>query len=276
MKKCATENRKSLRESLAPLRKVQANITGADKKLAATEAQVDAQEKEVCQTIKRLFAQLKAVLEQQEMELLNKAVTLAREKKDALTAQRKGLQMAETEIQSLVEFVERNVENTSDQDLIVIHTQLQAKMEEEEKRHQQLSLEPATTADIIFDPPSPDTIPRDLGKVFRISLDMGDLSSLQLGKQFQVTLRAPDHRNPTTKAELKSVVGPASSVQADVVQKGVGVYNITCTPRVRGRHDLMVKVNGKDIAGSPFRVFVKIHPTQLGPPVRTMTGFNRP
>ena len=166
MKKCATENRKSLRESLAPLRKVQANITGADKKLAATEAQVDAQEKEVCQTIKRLFAQLKAVLEQQEMELLNKAVTLAREKKDALTAQRKGLQMAETEIQSLVEFVERNVENTSDQDLIVIHTQLQAKMEEEEKRHQQLSLEPATTADIIFDPPSPDTIPRDLGKVF--------------------------------------------------------------------------------------------------------------
>ena len=105
---------------------------------------------------------------------------------------------------------------------------------------------------------------------------MGDLSSLQLGKQFQVTLRAPDHRNPTTKAELKSVVGPASSVQADVVQKGVGVYNITCTPRVRGRHDLMVKVNGKDIAGSPFRVFVKIHPTQLGPPVRTMTGFNRP
>ena len=282
LKKCATESRKSLRDSLTPLRKVQANITGADKKLVATEAQVDAQEKEVCQTIKRSFAQLKAVLEQRETELLNKAVTLAREKKDALTAQRKGLQMAETEIQSLVEFVERNVENTSDQDLMVIRTQLQAKMEEEEKCHQQLSLEPATTADMAYDPPSPDAIPRDLGEVFRLSqflhmFEIGDLSSIQFGKPCKMTLKAPNHQNLLTiQAELKSLADPASSVQADVVQKGVGVYNITCTPRVRGRHDLMVKVNGKDIVGSPFRVFVKIHPTQLGPPVRTITGVREP
>ena len=281
VKKCATESRKSLRDSLTPLRKVQANITGADRMLLATEAQVDAQEKEVCQTIKRSFAQLKVALEQQETELLNKAVTLAREKKDALMAQRKGLQMAETEIQSLVEFVERNVECTSDQDLMVIHTQLQAKMEEEEKRHQQLSLEPATTADITYDPPSPDAIPRNLGEVFQLSqflhiFKIGDLSSIQLGKPCKMTLKASNHRNLAIQAELKSVVDPASSVQADVIQKGVGVYNITCTPRVRGRHDLTVKVNDKDIVGSPFRVFVKIHPTQLGPPVRTITGVSKP
>ena len=281
VKKCATESRKSLRHSLTPLRKVQANITGADKKLVATEAHVDTQEKEVCQTIKRSFAQLKAILEQRETELLNKAVTLVREKKDALMAQRKGLQMVETEIQSLVEFVERNVENTSDQDLMVIHTQLQAKIEEEEKRHQQLSLEPATIADITYDPPSPDAVPRSLGEVFRHSqmphaYEIRDLSSIQLGKVSKMmTLKAPGHHNPTIQAELKSVVDPAASMQADVVQKGVGVYNITCTLRVRGRHDLTVKVNGKDIVGSPFRVFVKIHPTQLGPPVRTISGANR-
>ena len=279
LKKCAIESRKSLRDSLTPLRKVQANITGADKKLVATEAQVDTQEKEVCQTIKQSFAQLKAILEQRETELLNKAVTLAREKKDALTAQRKGLQMAETEIQSLVEFVERNVENTSDQDLMVIRTQLQAKMEEEEKRHQQLSLEPATTADITYNPPSPDAIPRDLGEVLQLSqvCEVRDLSSIQLGKPSKMmTFKTPGHQNPTIQAELISLVDPASSVQAHVVQKGVGVYNITCTPRVRGRHGLTVKVNGKDIVGSPFRVFVKIHPTQLGPPVRKIAGVKGP
>ena len=165
VKKCATESRKSLCDSLTPLRNVQANITGADKKLVATEAQVDTQEEEVCQAIKQSFAQLKAILKQREAELLSKAVTLAQEKKDTLTAQRESLQMAETEIQSLVKFVEQNVENTSDQDLMVIRTQLQAKMEEEEKRHQQLSLEPATTADMAYDCPS-DVVPRDLGNVF--------------------------------------------------------------------------------------------------------------
>ena len=269
LKKCATEARETIRDSLAPLRKVQANIVGANKKLAGTGAQVGSQKEEVSQTIKKSFRQLRAILEQRETELLKKVLTLAQEKEDALMAQRKGLQMAQTEIQSLVEFVERNVENTSDQDLMVIRTQLQSKVEEGEKRHQQLSLDPATTADITCCPPSPDNIPRDLGEVFRLSFTPP--SSLQLGKPSTAVLKIPDHQNPTIRAELQSLADPASSVPADVVGKGAGVYHITYTPRVRGRHDLTVKVNGQGIAGSPFRVFVKIHPTQLGPPVRTIT-----
>ena len=274
VKKCAIEARKTLRQSLALLQKIHANITGADKKLAGTEAQVGSQEEEVCQIIKQSFHQLKSVLEQRETELMKKVLTLAQEKKDALTAQKKGLQMAQTEIQTLVEFVERNVENTSDQDLMGILSQLQSKVEEEEKRHQQLSLDPATSADITCCPPSPDDIPRDLGEVFRFSFTPP--TSLQLGNPSTAVLKIPDHQNPTIRAELQSLVDSASSVPADVVGKGVGVYHITYTPRVRGRHDLTVKVNGQDIVGSPFRVFVKIHPTQLRRPVRTITGVNKP
>ena len=57
-----------------------------------------------------------------------------------------------------------------------IRTQLQTKVEEEEKRHHQLSLEPATTADISCNPPSPDAIPRELGAVF----PAGDLAKLNV------------------------------------------------------------------------------------------------
>ena len=274
LNKCATEARKTLRDSLTPLRNVQANIAGADKKLAGTEAQVGSQKEKVCKSVKQSFRQLKAVLEQRETELVKKVLTLVQEKKDALTAQKKGLQMAQTEIQSLVEFVERNVENTSDQDLMSILSQLQSKVEEGEKRHQQLSLDPATTADITCCLPSPNDISRDLGEVFRLSFT--PQSPPQLSKPSTAVLKISDHQNPTIQAELQSLADPASSVQADVVEKGVGVYHITYTPRARGRHDLTVKVNGQDIAGSPFRVFVKIHPTQLGPPVRTITGVNQP
>ena len=274
VKKCATEARKTLCDSLTPLRKVQSNIAGADKKLAGTEVQVGSQEEKVCKSIQQSFRKLRAVLEQRETELVKKVLTLAQEKKDALTAQRKGLQMAQTEIQSLVEFVERNVENTSDQDLMAILSQLQSKVEEGEKRHQQLFLDPTTTADITCCPPSPGDIPRDLGEVFRLAFTPP--SSTQLSKPSTAVLTIPDHQNPTIRAELQSLADPASSVPADVVGKGAGVYHITYTPRVRGRHDLTVKVNSQDIAGSPFRVFVKIHPTQLGPPVRTITGIKSP
>ena len=272
VKKCATEARKTLRDCLTPLRNVHANIACADKKLAGTETQVGSQEEKTCKSIQQSFRKLRAVLEQRERELVKKVQTLAQEKKDALTAQRKGLQIAQTEIQSLVEFVERNVENTSDQDLMGILSQLQSKVEEGEKRHQQLSLDPATTADITCCPPSPDDIPRDLGEVISFTPP----SSAQLSKPFTAVLKIPDHQNPTIRAELQSLADPASSRLVDVVGKGEGVYHITYTPRVRGRHDLTVKVNSQDIAGSPFRVFVNIHPTQLGPPVRTITGVNMP
>ena len=276
LKECAAESKKSLCDSLTLLRKVQANITGADEKLVATEVQVDAQEIEIGQTIKQSFAQLKAILEQREMELLNQAKVLVQEKKDALMVQRKSLQMTLTEIQSLVKFVEQSMENTSNQHLMVIRTQLQAKIEEEKERHQKLSLEPTTTVDITYDPPSPDIIPSDLGKVFRFSQKTGSTLTAKLGKPFTVTLGVLPHQNPTIQAEMISLVDPASSMQASIIQKEEGVFNITCTPRLRGRHDLMVKMNGKDIVGSPFRVFVKIHPTQLGPTLRTITGVNCP
>ena len=274
--KCAPESRKTLRDSLAPLRKVQADIAGAEKKLNATEAQVDTQKNEVCKSLEQSFDQLKALLDRRKAELVKKASALAQEKKDALAAQRKGLQVAKAEIQSLVEFVERNVENTSDQDLMGIHTQLQTKVEEEEKRHQQLCLEPATTADIACNPPSPDAIPRELGAVFRFSFETEKLATVELGKPSTVVLKIPDHKNPTIQATLKSLVHVTSSVQATVTPNAAGVHTITFTPRVRGRHDLTVTVNSKEISGSTFRVFVKIHPTQLGQPVRTITGLNQP
>ena len=251
--KCASQSRKTLRDSLTPLRKVQADITGAEKKLNATEAQVDTQKNEICKSLEQSFDHLKALLDQRKAELVKKASALAQEKKDALAAQRKGLQVVQAEIQSLVVFVERSIENTSDQILMGIHRQLQTKVEEEDKRHQQLSLEPVTTADISCNPPSLDDIPRKLGAVFRFSFETEKLASVDLGKPSTVTLKLPDHKNPAIQATL---VYLTSSVQAKVTQNGAGIYTITFTPRVHGQHVLTVTVNGQEIVGSPFRVTV--------------------
>ena len=76
LKKCAPESRKTLRDSLAPLRKVQADIAGADKKLNATEAQVDTQKNEVCKSFDQSSDQLKVLLDQGKAELVKKASEL--------------------------------------------------------------------------------------------------------------------------------------------------------------------------------------------------------
>ena len=67
--------------------------------------------------------------------------------------------------------------------------------------------------------------------------------------------------------QLKSLYD-GSVVKCDVDQSGPGEYRIQYTPTVRGRHELTVSVDGQQVAGSPFPVFVSIPPTQLGKPVK--------
>ena len=278
LKKCASESRKTLRDSLAPLQKVQADIAGAEKTLISEEGKVDTQKIEVCECIEESFEKLKDALNQRKAELVKKASALAQEKKDALAAQQKGFQVAQTEIQLVVELVERNIESTSDQDLMCIRTQLQTKMKEEEKRHQQLSLEPTAIADIFCNLPSPDTIPKDYGTVFNHTIPalQQNIKSCELGASMQASLVAPTATLADISAHLKCVANPLSSLQGDVIDKGEGIYSITHTPQVRGRHDLIVKVKDKEIDGSPFRVVVKIPPTHQGQPVRKIEGLANP
>ena len=107
----------------------------AEKELVSEESKVDLQKERVWSSIQQSFDQLKAILDQRKSELVRKTSLLAQEKKNALAAQKKVLQAAQKEVQLLVEFVERNLESTSDQDLMSIHKQLQTKIEEEENHH---------------------------------------------------------------------------------------------------------------------------------------------
>ena len=274
LKTSASKSRKTLRDSLAPLRMVQADFTCAKKGVLAEKISVGAQNVEICKSIQQSFDKLKAVLDQRKAELVKHANKLAQDKEDALTAQAKMLQVAQTEIQSLVEFVERNLENTSDQDLMSIRTQLQTKMTEGEKHHQKTPLEPTTTADVVCNLPRFDAIPSNLGAVLTLVLPKGSA----VGEPTKFTVSVPQSMDSKVQVQLKSLVDPTCVVQASVMTSPVraDTYVVTYIPQVRGRHDLIVKVNEREITGSPFRVFVKIHPTRLGKPVRIIDGLNHP
>ena len=288
VKKRASESRKTLRDSLAPLLKVQDDIAGAEKAIVAEKTLVSTQNVEICKSIQQSFDNLEAILnqckvelDQRKAELVKQANILAQSKEAALTAQMRELQVAQTEIQSLVKLVEQNLENTSDQNVMSICTQLQTKMEEGEKHHRKICLKPVTTADIVCSPPSLDIVPRELGAVFTedcasaLIVEVPKLSSV--GEPTQFSVKVPQSMGTNVQVQLKSLVDPHCIVSASVVTTGNDdTYLITYTPRVRGRHDLTVRVNGKDIVGSPYRVFVKIHPTQLGRPVRKIDGLNDP
>ena len=53
-------------------------------------------------------------------------------------------------------------------------------------------------------------------------------------------------------------------------------YEVSYTAVSRGQHKLHVQVNDREISGSPFTITVYPDPTQLGHPVRTVTGLTYP
>ena len=71
------------------------------------------------------------------------------------------------------------------------------------------------------------------------------------------------------EAELRSLVDD-SVIKIRGESTGQGNYQLAYTPSVRGRHDLNITVSGRPITGSPFRVFVRVHPTQIGRVVRSI------
>ena len=67
-----------------------------------------------------------------------------------------------------------------------------------------------------------------------------------------------------------------SIVETAQTSEDAATYQVQYTATQRGRHQLSVAVNGVEIPGSPFGVFVSIAPTALGTPVHVIEGLNYP
>ena len=290
VKKSAPRYKKTLKESLVPLAKVQTNLSAATREVEKVEREVSEQHKAVAGTIEQSFKQLHEILLKREKQLLDRASELKQQKLDNLGAQKKGFALATSEIQGLVEFVERSVENATDEEFMSLQQHIQEQIQEQCAKHERINLIPAELANVgvrvacaegISDLCQKNAEVIVLADPTKCTAEGAGTKVAEVGKSAQFTVRTVYQNGQlcreqqVVEAELKSVVND-SVIRTKVTSKGRGVYEVTYTPEVRGRHTLIVKVNGTQIAGSPFQVFAKIHPTQLGEPVRVVEGVVGP
>ena len=291
VKKSAPRYKRTLKESLVPLAKIQTNLSAATKEVEKVEREVSGQHKAVAGTIEQSFKQLYEILHKREKQLLDRASELKQQKLDNLGAQKKGFALATSEIQGLVEFVERSVENATDEEFMSLQQHIQEQIQEQCAKHERINLIPAEVVNVGVRVACAEGI-SDLcqknSEVIFLRVDPTKCTAegagtkvAEVSKSAQFTVRTVYQNSQlcreqqVVKAELKSVVND-SVIRAKVISKGTGVYEVTYTPEVRGRYTLIVKVNGTQIASSPFQVFAKIHPTQLGEPVRVVEGVRSP
>ena len=237
------------------------------------------------------FKQLHEILCKREKQLLNRASELKQQKLDSLGAQRKGFALATSEIQGLVEFVERSIDNATDEEIMLLQQQIQERVQDHCEKHKRIDLIPTEVANMGVRVSCADSI-SDLcqknAAVIVLPVDPTKCTAegpgvkvAEVGKVTEFTVHTVYQNGQLCRekqiveAELKSNANN-STVHVKVTSKLEGVYKVTYTPEVRGRHTMIIRVNGTQITGSPFQVLAKIHPTQLGKPKKVLEGVNGP
>ena len=222
---------------------------------------------------------------------MEKAGAIVQEKVNKLSLQEKSLSLASAEVQSVVDYTERCVRHGTDSEVMSMHAEMRKTIEKkiEERSKSGRSLEPVEEADMGVEVRCVEVLqqlcqtqaiiaklPIDPAKC-RVHLE----ESAEVGKIFKGTLIARLSDNKPTNRTCK-VSGQVKSLHNGVItacnieNDGLGRYSIQYTPTVRGRHELTVLIEEQHVAGSPFPVFVSIHPTQLGKPVKVWNGITKP
>ena len=289
VKKAAPETRKKLAEHLSPLKNLLPDLSTAVSRVRDTKQEIQAEGKLVEKQVNAKFQELHDILEQCKARVLRESRDIVERKMEKLTVQEKGLDLSVGCVQSLVDFVEGALENASDEELIAMQEQVVSRIDGEVAKRGKEAASASSVEKVGFGVEV--FVNEDLeklcennvvvyeGKVdpLRCTVKGDGTRTAEVGKSSRLTLVYPQdtdqQRPPRIQATLKSLEDQKSlHLQAVPVNKGV--YSIEYIPKVRGRHHLQISMDGQPITGSPFSVFIRMHPTELNKPVREIGNFN--
>ena len=298
VKTTAPKTVEKLVENLAPLKEIQLSLSGAAKTVKSTKSNIEAQGAlasspglpfpsprrpgdeakgaSAATSIQQSFDEIHEIIEQRKRQLLERAASVTKGKVDRLSVQEKGFEMASATIQSLVNFVEQNIENGTEEELMTIHTQVLKRINEETRKHKcsDADLQPVEKLNLIVQVDCGKAVKKvveEKTNLLECSVEGPGIRDAEVGKSVRVLCKS---MNPVSiESKVKSAHG---TVQAKVQRKGNNVHEIEYIPKVRGRHTLVITANGLPVPGSPYPVLVMISPTQLGKQVRTVGGVKKP
>ena len=279
-----------LLEDIQSIKKQQTEFADAIEKVRATAVEVETQKESTINNLHTSFKELHNILERREQKLVEDATTTVQEKLQKLSQQEKTLSLASAELQSVVDYTERCVSLSTDNELVCMDTEIRKTIQQKIQEHSKSgrSLEPVEEADMAVEVTCAEALQQLCLTQANITTAVDpakctvDLTApAEVGKPYVGTLTTrlsngrPNNSKCKVTCHIKSLyIGVTADCAID--KDGPGKYSIQYTPTVRGHHELTVLINGHHVAGSPFPVYISIHPTQLGKPVKIWTGITKP
>ena len=290
-KKAAPEEKTKLLEEIEPLKDLHVELANAAEHFQTAKLEVESQKNATLNIVRTSFKELRDILDKREQELVEEAGAIVQEKVNKLSVQEKSLSLVSAEVQSVVDYTERCVRHGTDSEVMSMHAEMRKTIKKKIEEHSKSgrSLEPVEEADMGVEVRCAEALQQlcqTRAIITKLPIDPANCrvhleESAEVGKKFKGTLitrlsdNTPTNRTCKVSGQVK-YLHDGIITACNIDNDGLGRYSIQYTPTVRGRHELTVLIDGQHVAGSPFPVFVSIHPTQLGKPVRIWKGVTNP
>ena len=255
---------------LLPLQDASRTLEQALSQLELSKESISEQGANSHQRIQNAFGELQDFLEEYKKNLLREAKEATEKKISTIERQQEQLKMAKRECKSVVDFVKLTSDNACDEEIITMKKSIETRVQKLATMIEHIKSTPTETASMIIATPSKVEVEKFIKKrgfiAFLEGSNIGVMTSKPSTIKLQFVNQPPSLGALTVSAELQSLVGRPWIVPAKVSRKAPSIYELSYTPRKRGRHQLTVRINNEDVATYP--VLVHHSPKNLGTPIR--------
>lgn len=282
--------REAVLKNLETVIQMKTTIRQSVAKVSQTKREMEGERLEVARKIEDAFDRLFLTLQEEKQRLFLSAAQLSHPKVTSTAAQVKSLQLSLEELDNTVTSIQSVVKESSNEEFLTRKESLLALIKEAATKFSGLQLEPVEKArDIALQVMTPEhltalckehnSISRPVCPSQCTAEGVEENAEVNMVSTFRVILAdscgnlctAVSTGDTTVAAELKAEKF-GSITKAQVSSKQSSSYEISFKPDVytRGRCELSVKVNEQHISCSPFSVYVRCPPSELGSVVRVI------
>ena len=279
------KHHQEIEADLTTVKRKVADVNIAVTNLITREREVTKQGEDVKKQIHTQSQLIINLVQQSERQLVQQVDTVVQQKIQLLTKQREEAETVLKQLKGCEEFVEQSLKVGSQQQILREKQNMVQVMTTVNQDVHPVVFQPIEEANITF------TSNHTLVDKYE---GIGELKSKTFGKSVLVKNACYVDKKSTITLNLQTQDGSSLSVplsliscelssaddsqliSCDINETQLGNYDISFTPRTRGKHQLTIQLGGVNIPGSPFTLHIIPSPEMRGKPVNITSGLNRP
>ena len=268
-----------------------ATVNQALEQLDTSHGKITDQEATLEADIHRTIGQLQETLNVRKTELIGQLHRITQDKLKILAAQKDQLETTQAQLGSCLSFMKRSMESQSHGNVLNMKTSVAKQVKELTTPLQFNLLNSCVEADLQYFG-SPDILTdcqifgQLSGPIFPdpskchatgSGLEVASVEEKSTAILHAVNFKGEPCSQPISSSEcelISEITGTTILGKVERIEQSK--YEISYQPTIKGRHNLLFKVDGQHIRGSPFSVAVKSSIRNLGTPIHCINEVNGP